>query len=131
MADCRIYAPVSGVVGKKLMNAGETALPSQPVCTILDLSTVKVKASIPEKEIGSFSATTPTDIYVAALDAHFTGGTAEKGVEADPVSRTYEVRILKDGWTTVTADGKLSAHYENTLLITDGEPEILTVAEGQ
>jgi len=42
----------------------------------------------------------------------------------------YDVRILKDGWTTVTADGKLSAHYENTVLITDGEPEILTVAEG-
>lgn len=43
---------------------------------------------------------------------------------------THEVRILKDRWTTVTADGKLSAHYENTVLITDGEPEILTVAEG-
>ena len=43
---------------------------------------------------------------------------------------TYEVKILKDKWTTVTADGKLSAHYENTVLITDGEPEILTVAEG-
>ena len=43
---------------------------------------------------------------------------------------THEVRILKDKWTTVTADGKLSAHYENTVLITDGEPEILTVAEG-
>jgi len=43
---------------------------------------------------------------------------------------TYEVRILKDGWTTVTADGKLSAQYENTVLITDGEPEILTVTEG-
>ncbi|MBE6942364.1 MAG: type I methionyl aminopeptidase [Ruminococcaceae bacterium] len=43
---------------------------------------------------------------------------------------TAEVRILKDRWTTVTADGKLSAHYENTVLITDGEPEILTVAEG-
>ena len=42
----------------------------------------------------------------------------------------YDVRILKDGWTTVTADGKLSAHYENTVLITDGEPEILTVTEG-
>ena len=42
---------------------------------------------------------------------------------------TYEVKVLKDGWTTVTADGKLSAHYENTVLITDGEPEILTVAE--
>ncbi len=43
---------------------------------------------------------------------------------------TYEVRVLKDRWTTVTADGKLAAHYENTVLITDGEPEILTVIEG-
>ena len=43
---------------------------------------------------------------------------------------TYEVNVLKDHWTTVTADGELSAHYENTVLITDGEPEILTVAEG-
>ena len=42
----------------------------------------------------------------------------------------HDVRVLKDGWTTVTADGKLSAHYENTVLITDGEPEILTVTEG-
>ncbi len=40
------------------------------------------------------------------------------------------VRVHRDGWTTVTADGKLSAHYENTVLITDGEPEILTVTEG-
>ena len=42
----------------------------------------------------------------------------------------FDVRVLKDHWTTVTADGKRSAHYENTVLITDGEPEILTVAEG-
>ena len=43
---------------------------------------------------------------------------------------SYDVRVLKDGWTTVTADGKLAAHYENSILITDGEPEILTVTEG-
>ena len=42
----------------------------------------------------------------------------------------WDVRVLKDRWTTVTVDGSLSAHYENTVLITDGEPEILTVAEG-
>ena len=40
------------------------------------------------------------------------------------------VRILSDGWTVVTADGSMSAHYENTILITDGEPEILTINEG-
>jgi len=42
---------------------------------------------------------------------------------------TYQVKVLSDGWTTVTADGKWAAHYENTVLITDGEPEILTVTE--
>ncbi len=41
----------------------------------------------------------------------------------------YEIRQLADGWTVLTADGSLSAHYENTILITDGEPEILTMAE--
>jgi len=40
------------------------------------------------------------------------------------------IRIPGDGWTNVTADGKNSAHYENTILITEGEPEILTVYEG-
>ncbi len=39
----------------------------------------------------------------------------------------YEVEVLKDGWTVITKDGTLSAHYENTVLITDGDPEILTV----
>ena len=39
------------------------------------------------------------------------------------------IRVLDDDWTVITADGSLSAHYENTVLITDGEPEILTWAE--
>jgi len=40
---------------------------------------------------------------------------------------TWRIEILEDNWTTVTADGKNSAHYENTILITAGEPEILTL----
>ncbi|HKM34689.1 MAG TPA: type I methionyl aminopeptidase [Lachnospiraceae bacterium] len=38
-----------------------------------------------------------------------------------------DVEWLDDNWTVVTEDGSLSAHYENTILITDGEPEILTL----
>lgn len=41
----------------------------------------------------------------------------------------WRVRILDDGWTVVTADHSPAAHYENTILITDGEPEILTMAD--
>jgi methionyl aminopeptidase len=39
---------------------------------------------------------------------------------------TYEVRVLKDGWTAVTTDGKKSAHFEHTVLVTSGKPKILT-----
>jgi methionyl aminopeptidase len=39
----------------------------------------------------------------------------------------YEVEVLTNNWTVVTVDGKLSAHYENTVVITDGEPELLTL----
>ena len=41
------------------------------------------------------------------------------------------VVVLPDGWTVKTADGKLSAHYENSILITDGEPELLTDPEAK
>ena len=41
---------------------------------------------------------------------------------------THEVKILGDGWTTVTSDGKLSAHFEHTVAITRDGPVILTVA---
>jgi len=37
-----------------------------------------------------------------------------------------DVKVLKDGWTVVTKDGQLSAHFEHTILVTEGEPEILT-----
>ena len=41
----------------------------------------------------------------------------------------YAVEVLEDEWTYVTKDRKLSAHYENTVVITDGEPELLTYVE--
>lgn len=41
----------------------------------------------------------------------------------------WHVNVLSDGWTVVSADSSLTAHYENTILITDGEAEILTMAD--
>ena len=42
---------------------------------------------------------------------------------------TYAVKWKKDGWTVVTRDGSLSAHYENTVLVTEDGPEILSLVE--
>lgn len=42
---------------------------------------------------------------------------------------SYELEVLLDDWTAVTVDGGWAAHYENTVVITDGEPELLTLVE--
>ncbi|MBE5937437.1 MAG: type I methionyl aminopeptidase [Lachnospiraceae bacterium] len=43
----------------------------------------------------------------------------------------YDVWFLDDDWTVVTQDGEYSAHYENTVLITEGEPELLSIRKGR
>lgn len=93
VADTRLYAPVSGVIGKRQLVVGETALPSQAVVSILDISTVKVKVSIPEDELNNIGAGTPSYITVDAINSSFNGGRIEKGVQADVVTHTYDVRI--------------------------------------
>jgi len=59
------------------------------------------------------------------------GARLEKGMTlaVEPMINAgdYEIEILEDDWTVVTEDGGLSAHYENTIAITDDEPEILTL----
>ncbi len=64
-------------------------------------------------------------------------GKAGRGVRLEPgmtlaiepmvMAGTNEILELDDGWTIVTEDGKNAAHYENTILITENEPEILTM----
>jgi len=93
LADCRLTAPVSGIIGKKLVGAGETAMPSQAVVTILDISSVKVKVAVPEAEISGINASTPSAISVEAARASVRGGRIEKGIQADALTHTYDVRI--------------------------------------
>ena len=93
LADCRLFSPVSGIVGRKLVVAGETALPSQSVVSILDISSVKVKVSVPEAEISGITASSATSIKVEAVKGIYRGGRIEKGVEADAFTHTYDIRI--------------------------------------
>lgn len=93
LQDTRLTAPSGGIIGKKFIGAGETALPSQPVVTILDINTVKIKVSVPEKEISNIAPDTKTDIKVDAAGVSAKGGKIEKGILADALTHTYDVRI--------------------------------------
>lgn len=64
-------------------------------------------------------------------------GKAGKGIKLEPgmtlaiepmvIEKKTDILVLDDGWTIITEDGSLAAHYENTILITENEPEILTI----
>ena len=150
LADCSLTAPVNGIIGKVSVNAGETALPSQTVATILDISKVKVKVSVPDTKISSISENTPSSVKVDAIDMLFEGGKIEKGVQADLLTRTYDISInvpisvvqkRTDGSTfvwTVSEDStahraniKTGSVSGNDIIIEEGLSEgTLIVAEG-
>ena len=71
------------------------------------------------------------DPHVPNFGAPHQGPRLEKGMvfSLEPMVNegTYEVRVLSDGWTVVTADGKRSAHFEHTIAITENGVEILSV----
>ena len=64
-------------------------------------------------------------------------GKAGRGIRLEPgmtlavepmvIAGKPDIGQLEDGWTIVTQDGSLAAHYENTILITENEPELLTI----
>ena len=98
LKDCRLLAPCSGIVGKKQMESGMTALPSQPVCTILDIATVKVKVSVPEKEIAWFNPQQSQGKGVTVAAEALGGKTFRstsfiRDVQGDALTHTYDVRF--------------------------------------
>ncbi len=97
--DCRLLAPCSGIVGTKLMENGMTALPSQPVCTILNIAKVKVKVSVPEKEIALFNPRQNRGRGVTVSAEALGGKTFRsyqfiRNVQGDPMTHTYDVRFV-------------------------------------
>ena len=120
LADCRLVAPVGGIIGIKLIGAGETAIPSQAVVSILDISAVKVKVAVPEAEIGGINASTPTNIQVEAINGSYQGGQIEKGVQADALTHTYDIRI-----NVANGDRKLlPGMVANVRFVSDGSQAI-------
>lgn len=92
--DCRLTAPVAGIVGKEPMKPGTTALPSQPVVTILDITTVRARAAVPEHEIADITTTTPATVAVQALAGEaFHATSIEKTVVANPTTHTYDILL--------------------------------------
>lgn len=95
LADTRLNAPISGFIALRRVDPGETAGAGMPVFSIVDLNPVRVRAGIPEAEIGKVRQGAPATVIIPSLDnREFRGRVELIGVAAEPTSRTYPVRIV-------------------------------------
>lgn len=93
--DCKLYAPFSGYVAQKSVEMGQNVIPGMEVIKLVRIDRVKVKVSIPEEEIASVKQGQTAKVSVAALGGStFEGKVVEKSVAANPLTRTYEVKVL-------------------------------------
>jgi membrane fusion protein, multidrug efflux system len=94
LEDCKLYATTDGVVGKRSIEPGMTALSNMTSIEIVMIGKVLAKVSVPENEISLIKKGQKSQIRIAALNNSEYGGTVEEvGVLADPIAHTYKIKI--------------------------------------
>jgi len=94
LSDCELFSPADGIIGTRALEPGENIVPLKTVLTLINIEKVFVKVSVPESEIARILIGQLATIQVPALNnAVFQGIIAEKGVVANAISHTYEVKI--------------------------------------
>lgn len=103
LSDTKLYAPFSGYISSKIAEIGQNASPGMPIVKLVNIGSVKVKISVPEDDIQRIAQHSSMKVVVPALgNREFEGQVKERGVSADPRSRTYEVKA-----TIQNHDGQL------------------------
>lgn len=103
LGDTKLYAPSAGYISTKFAEVGENVSPGVPIAKLVNISNVKVKIAVPEDDIQRIAKNSSMKIVVPALgNREFSGHVTERGVSADPRSRTYEVKA-----TVLNHDRKL------------------------
>ena len=89
-----LTAPFAGVIAAKNVDFGTYVLPGQPVLKLANVAQVNAKISVPEAEISHLHVGDKVKLTVAALSgAIFRGTISEKGIDANPISHTYDVKV--------------------------------------
>ena len=93
LKDTVLYAPEDGVIAKRTIEPGSSVAPGVSAFVLMQTKTVRAIAPVPENEIARVSVGQPARVAVAALGREFAGSVYEIGVVADPLTRTYPVKI--------------------------------------
>ena len=109
-SDCTITAPAPGLISRRSLEPGSSAIPGKPVLELAAIDQVYAEIAVPETEISGIRQGRRAEVRVAAVPqagqfrtegpgaaakgAVYGGAVSETGVSADPLSRTYRVRVL-------------------------------------
>jgi multidrug efflux pump subunit AcrA (membrane-fusion protein) len=130
LADCQLRAPISGFVGMRHVDVGDTVAPGNPVFSVLDLDPVKVRVGIPEAEIGMVHEGARALVTIPSLDnRQFEGKVEAVGYSADSVSRTFTTKIAIPNPTHVLRAGMISESrvYDSAMVDVLAVPSIAVV----
>lgn len=94
LQDCNLYAPFSGIVNHRYQESGANVMPGAPIYNLVTINSVKIRVAIPENEVSSIRVGETCRIKISALnDESFEAKVVEKGISANPVSHTYDIKI--------------------------------------
>ncbi len=114
-ADTRLTAPFSGYIAQKSAEAGQNTAAGMTVLKLVKIDRVKVKISVPEDEISKISQGQQVSVIVDALDGQqFTAVVSERGVSADPLTRSYEVKAIIENTDHKLLPGMVCAAFTNS-----------------
>ena len=95
VSDTRLTAPTSGYVSQKYAEVGQNVLPGAAVVKIVQIDRVKVSISVPESEVSQFVVGQHLSVRVSAVEGGvYDAVVTEKGVSADPLSRSYQIKAI-------------------------------------
>jgi RND family efflux transporter MFP subunit len=121
LTDTKLYAPFSGYIAEKNAEVGQIAAPGMSVVKLVSIGSVKVKISVPEDDVQRIKKGSSMKIIVPALgNRQFSGNVTERGVSADPRSRTYEVKATINNHEGQLLPGMICQAFTNYMQGTTG-----------
>lgn len=112
LKDCYLRAPFNGIIAEKKVEIGQNVLPGIPVAKIVAMQQVKIKVSVPEGDISDIRIGDKALVNILAMNDRFIeGSVVEKAVVANPLSRSYEVKIAVDNKDNILLPGMVTETY--------------------
>lgn len=91
--DTKLYAPMSGIITAKFVEKGAMAAPGAPSFSIINISKVYARVSVPESEIGKITKGQTANVSISTINQQFTGKIAIINPMADAATKSYSVKI--------------------------------------